>query len=237
MICRLCNQEARLRQSHIIPEFIYKPLYDDKHRFHVLSTLPAKGNARPQKGSRERLLCQRCEGHISKYERYASRVFSGEAGVLSRREGKLIHLEGVDYRQFKLFALSVLWRAGISSLKMFEQVSLGPHEPRLREMIWQENAGSPESYPFVMSPVVFEQQVQTGLIIQPTRTRAEGHYGYRFVFGGIAWIYIVSQHKPLGVFREASLSREGRTTMLISDVRQMAFVMDLVRKLHAAGHV
>jgi hypothetical protein len=33
MKCRLCNSEGRVVSSHIIPEFLYKALYDDKHRF------------------------------------------------------------------------------------------------------------------------------------------------------------------------------------------------------------
>ena len=31
MKCALCKNNAELRNSHIIPELIYKPMYDDKH--------------------------------------------------------------------------------------------------------------------------------------------------------------------------------------------------------------
>lgn len=55
-------------------------------------------------------------------------MLSGHAKITRKREGKLVHLTGLEYSPFKLFALSVLWRAGVSSLKDFEQVSLGPHE-------------------------------------------------------------------------------------------------------------
>lgn len=30
--CALCNQLGPVRDSHIIPEFVYKAVYDDKHR-------------------------------------------------------------------------------------------------------------------------------------------------------------------------------------------------------------
>ena len=42
-ICALCLKPSVLRQSHIISEFLYKPLYDSKHRLNVLSTnIPLK---------------------------------------------------------------------------------------------------------------------------------------------------------------------------------------------------
>ena len=237
MNCRLCQRDTELRNSHIIPEFIYAPLYDEKHRFHVLSYLPAKKNAKEQKGLREPLLCGDCETHINRYERYASLVFSGLAKVTSKREGKLVHLAGLEYASFKLFALSVLWRAGVSSLKFFEQVSLGPHEMRLRRMLRDDDSGPSAVYPFMMSPVVYENVVQTDFIMQPTCTRAEGHLGYRFVFGGVAWIYIVSSHSPPKNFRAATLSEEGSTTMLISDMGNMPFIAEFIKELNAVGKI
>jgi hypothetical protein len=36
--CKLCRLPRQLRKSHIIPEFMYTSMYDDKHRFHVVST-------------------------------------------------------------------------------------------------------------------------------------------------------------------------------------------------------
>lgn len=32
MKCRLCEQNKDLRNSHIMPEFLYKPLYDSNNR-------------------------------------------------------------------------------------------------------------------------------------------------------------------------------------------------------------
>ena len=230
MSCRFCKEEKILRNSHIIPEFIYKPLYDEKHRFNVLSNLGAKRPPKLQKGVRERLLCTDCEGHISQFEQYASHVFSGRAGVTASRQGNFVQLDGLDYRKLKLFALSVLWRAGVSSLGFFGKVSLGVHEPRIRRMILEGDPGLPSDYPFVMSLVVFENIVQTDIIMQPTWTRANGHRGYRFVFGGIAWIYIVSSHSLPIEARTAALSDNGKISMLISDMRNIPFIVEWAKE-------
>lgn len=185
MSCRLCQEDTDLMRSHIIPEFMYKSLYDEKNRFHVLTNHPRKRKLIEQKGIREKLLCQNCKTHISQWERYASLVFSGRANVVSKNEGKLIHISGIKYTPFKLFALSVLWRAGVSSLKDFEQVSLGPHAEKIRMMLQDGNPGPPSVYPFIISPVVHEKEVVRDFIMQPTWAKLENHRVYRFVFGGL----------------------------------------------------
>jgi hypothetical protein len=37
--CALCRQERPLRKSHVIPEFMFGPLYDEKHRFYGISNI------------------------------------------------------------------------------------------------------------------------------------------------------------------------------------------------------
>ncbi len=236
--CRLCQKEKELRYSHVIPEFIYAPLYDEnKHQFHMLSSLKARGPVKLQKGLREYLLCSECETELSKNERYVSLIFSGQLTVSSTRNGKLVFLEGLDYTKFRLFGLSVLWRASVSSLDFFSQVQLGPHEEMFREMIRNGDPGRPDKYPFVLAPVVNDGELQTDLIMQPTWTRADGHHGYRFVFGGIAWVFLVSSHKPPKNIAEAAVSKEGRTVMLISEIGNMPFITEFARELANRGNL
>jgi len=235
MICKLCRKDRPLKNSHIIPEFIYGPLYDEKHRFHVISTMKTTKNAKLQKGIREKLLCGMCESKLSEYERYVSLVFSGAEPTKAIRSGNLVKLEELDYIKFKLFSLSVLWRAAVSSLPFFSPVRLGPHEELLRRMVHENNPGTHEQYPFMMALVTHEDVVQTDLIIQPSWSRMEGHYSYRFVFGGIAWVYLVSSHKPPSIISHATLSESGVTTMLVSEVSNMPFIVDFAKELKLSG--
>jgi hypothetical protein len=81
-----------------------------------------------QKGFRERLLCQQCETLLSRWESYAKEViFDTEAQFVSMH-GNHIRLGNIDYHRFKLYLLSLIWRMGLSSLKMFKAVSLGLNE-------------------------------------------------------------------------------------------------------------
>ena len=76
-ICKLCNLEKELRNSHIIPEFMYQNLYDHQpKRFYSLNVNVDEENKSSnrieQKGIREYLVCNDCEGILSKYENYAA---------------------------------------------------------------------------------------------------------------------------------------------------------------------
>ena len=158
--CALCHRRQKLRDSHIIPEFLYTSLYDDKHRFHEMSVIPEQNNSLHQKGVREPLLCAECEGLFSEWERYASLVLKGGVELSYRREGSLIYIGGLDYAKFRLFQLSVLWRAGVSSLPFFDAVGLGKHAEILRQLLLRGDPGRPFRYGCLMFGIKVEDEAR-----------------------------------------------------------------------------
>src|SRR5688572_9488357 len=75
--CKLCQRDADLRQSHIIPEFCYAQTYDQvgSGRARMLSSDTSRTKLL-QKGLRDRLLCDVCEGHLNdEYEKPFHRVW------------------------------------------------------------------------------------------------------------------------------------------------------------------
>ena len=235
MTCRLCKKEAPLRNSHIIPEFLYSSLYDEKHRFHKISIDKNQKDTLPQKGIREFLLCSKCEQNLSKYERYASLILNGGIVLTVRHEGRLIFLEGIEYKNFKIFALSILWRASVSSLDLFGQVTLGFHEEILRKMVLNGEPGEAHEYPFILSPILHEGEVLEALIVQPTKARLSDHRVYRFVFGGLAWMFVVSSHRVPSVVTSASISNSGMLTMLPWELADMKFITHIAQELSQQG--
>lgn len=203
---------------------MYSPLYDDKHRFHVLSSKSPSRSRREQKGLRETLLCADCEVQLSKHERYVGRLFCGAIRVRSKRQGNLVKIQGLDYFHFRLFGLSVLWRAGVSKQTFFEEVRLGCHEERLRKLVADDDPGHPEQYGFFLAPIVADERDVKDLMVQPTHSRLGGQLCYRFVFGGLIWVFVVSSHRPPREFRPAFLNREGNMLMLVSELRDLAFI-------------
>lgn len=191
--CRLCLKARPLCDSHIIPEWLYSPLYDEIHRYRVLRTDQSGRNTFAQKGIREAMLCQPCETDLSVYEGYARGVLmrGPEIEILKTKRG--IEVSGLDYVRFKLFQLSVLLRAGVSHDPFFSMVDLGDHSETLRKMLRASDPGRAVDYGCILVTVIAEKQLLTDLITQPLAVVGNGSPMVRFIFGGLAWLFVLGR--------------------------------------------
>lgn len=235
--CALCKREAELRRSHIIPEFLYKAMYDDKHRFHVLSSVPDLQDSMEQKGLRERLLCDACEGLLSKLERYARGVLAGGEPLDWSRDGSAVHVSRIDYTRFKLFQLSILWRAGVSKLPIFKEVQLGPHEPMLREMLLVGDAGDEATYPCVTFGLVDDTGKRMDMMVPPKKLRVESHWVYRFIIGGFMWVFFVTTRQPAGKYKIGFLQKSGKLSFVIKNILEAKFMRNFGEARARLGRV
>jgi len=235
MRCALCLQESELQRSHVIPEFLYRSLYDDKHRLQVLSTLGDRGNWLEQKGLREPLLCSPCEQKLSGWERYASLVLQGGLPLTIRREGKIIFVAGLDYLKFRLFQLSILWRASVSKLAFFRRVRLGPHEEVLRHWLNTGEGGDPQMYGCLMFGINLSGSAFTQVIMQPVASRVNGVRSYRFMFGGFVWAYLVSSQSLGGAFAACTLKPDGSALFMVQPAQSMQDLASFSKELSRLG--
>jgi hypothetical protein len=227
--CALCQAEGTLRHSHIIPEFLYAPIYDEKHRMLLLET-DERYPSFEQKGIREPLLCPTCETKLSKWETYARGVLVGGVPVDVRRDGGVTWVEGIDYERFKLFQLSVLWRAGASRHVFFGKVRLAAHEERLRQMLLADDPGEPWHYCCLMTGIEHDGKL-VQMVVQPTPFRIMGAPGLRFVFGGFFWTYRTASHRPAGqLLLEPCLQKSGRLGLTFEKLEDAGFYKDFVRR-------
>lgn len=217
MKCRLCSLNKELQNSHIIPEFLYKPLYDDKHRAQQLLKIGGQQQGykrrKPlQKGLREKLLCFDCEQLLNdRYEKYFKRRWFDEKALPRELDAdRSIRLSGLDYGKFKLFHLSVLFRASVSSLPEFEQINLGPHEEFLRDILINGLPGPDRKYAVLCHALTKgSHEIQFGLITNPFKMRQpSGHTSYGFCFGGCVWYYIVDS-REVATFSSFMLTSKG----------------------------
>jgi hypothetical protein len=234
MRCRLCNEERELADSHIISEFLYKPTYREKHRAKQIE-LPACKTRHIQKGHREELLCFECEQRFSKYERYFSQIWYGnQAKRPSAVHPPGVAIQGLDYARFKLFHLSVLWRAAISSRDEYQAVRLGIHERRIADLLLRGDPSSDDQYPIGAFALVDRNtdKCLEGLIVSPVVRKSEGQTTYIFVFGGCAWLYGVSSHWVRWFPR--SLREDGTLTVPSMPFDEFPVMADLMGMLGKA---
>lgn len=225
--CRLCLIDTPLAQSHIIPEFIFSRMYDKKHRYLELFDVNAGRIRLGQKGYRERLLCPKCESKVNRYEQHSRRLFVDDLPRRESPKSRRICIKNLDYRLFKLFLLSVLWRASISSLPMFEYVKLGPHEEKIRLILESENPGAPRNYPCLVFPLLFDGEHFKGYMVTPTFAKVEGHKCYRFVFGGFVFMFFVSSHSLPSKFEKILLTNNIPLFLYPTELSEFAFLRDV----------
>jgi hypothetical protein len=218
-ICALCRNTRQLRQSHIVPEFAYKPIYDEKHRLISFSPLDIDAKRYEQKGLRHRLLCDDCEGYLNtNFEDPFKRYWIDQNPLGRHAEQEAIILDDADYAQFKLFHLSVLWRASVCKLAPFSSVALGPHEEWIRQMLLAKDPGPAWTYPIMCVAIVGDDGVtQRNFFASPLPSRLSGHRGYTFTFCGCQWLYLVSSHRLVDV-EGLTLGDDGRLPVLRKDV-------------------
>lgn len=222
--CRLCLQPGPLCRSHIVPEFVFKPMYDDKHRFFVMSNDPEIPTTHKQKGLTERLLCKRCETHLSKFENYVRKLFYGGITFGGTTEGNVYRMSEIRYTEVKLCFLSILWRMSVSSLPLFGEVRLGPHEEPLRKMILAGEPGPTSRYGFACLAPEIDGKVYSDLVLQPTSVRNSGHHFYRLVIGGLVLIFVVSSHNIDPLIQKFFVQEDGTWLLVKTDISKIDFL-------------
>lgn len=140
-----------------------------------------------------------------------------------------------DYRKFKLFLLSILWRAGVSSLQFFERVQLGKHSEILRRMLLEGNPGAPREYPCILFGLKSPAGAMTDLIMQPERLRFQGHGAYRFVFGGFLWAFVVSSHTLPSLVEQIAVSPDGQLSLMLRPPEEIRPLISFAEKHKQMG--
>ena len=193
-----------------IPEFLWTELYNAKHQIMGINGRGNRGRETLQKGVREPLFCEACEQHFNEYCEKPFRARWIETEPLPNPwEVEDIHWVRFDYASFKLFHLSVLFRASVSTPPDFATVSLGPHEEKLRELLLLRNPGEYWQYPiFGFAVVHHETKRLISMVSQAVQSRVWGQRCYGMIYGGVQWWIGVSSHRNME-FELACLQSDG----------------------------
>jgi len=235
MTCALCGADAVLRDSHIIPEFLHRPVYDSKHR--ALSIGMEAPTRVLQKGLRDRLLCDDCERRLQKSEHYFARLWYKDRCIPEMKDDLPLYfdLRGLDYRLFKLFVLSVVWRAGVSQRPEFAQVSLGPHGEPIRRMLLDGDAGTAREYPIIGGLIVGPDGAPwDDVLMAPMRIRVARHNAVRMVLAGVSWTILTSSH-PAPTLDPLCLQEDGTMVMAVADWESHSDVAGIASVAHAVS--
>jgi hypothetical protein len=216
-ICQFCLHEKVLQKSHIVPEFLYQNIYNTDHQMIGINGQGPLGRAVLQKGLYERLLCEPCEQYFNKhFEKPFYRHWFTSPSLPSNLKIGDIHWITVHYNSFKLFHLSVLFRASVSTLPMFSSVKLGDHETRLRRVLFDKSPGDSTQYPILGCAIVHHETNQcVPIVTRPEVVKIGAARAYGMVYGGVKWWVGISSH-PIKELEKGSLQSDGHMPILVS---------------------
>jgi hypothetical protein len=189
---RLCQKDKKLCESHIVPRFLYDELLNSKHQLMGINGCGKRGWKPTQDGAKEELLCSDCERHINdNFEKPFRKLWIDNFPLLDPWTADDIHWITVNYKSFKLFHLSVLFRASVSSLPIFAAVKLGPREERLRRLLMNNDPGEFWQYPIFGHAVIEHQTKELVRVVTGAQAyRFGGSQCYALIYGGVQWAFL-----------------------------------------------
>lgn len=203
-ICRLCGLEKQLIQAHIFSRNLYKSIREASSSEPPSNQVPRIYSVGTKQKSKQiqsgihdsSILCKECDnGLIGSWDNYGQTFLlspSSPENYLVDNVGKTAayRIDKFDYKQLKLFFMSMLWRAAITNHEFFNQIKLGSWEEKLRNMILAKDSGSENDF----SVVLFKYEGYLSEIMQnPTKQRQDGVNYYRFRFPNYGFLIKVDQ--------------------------------------------
>lgn len=213
--CQFCENQRTLIKAHIIPEGFFRRLDDNGGPNRLLSEedYPQKSRIGPYDPD---ILCEPCDNVVfGKWDHYTQMLL----GKSLKNSSPIIAKDGIigwecadfNYASFKLFFISLLWRASISKNSFFDGINLGPFEAEAKELLKSEDAGDPETFAVFLAK--FDEPLGEA-VLGPYRERIDGINHCTFYLGGyIAHIkvdkrecarlsdFIVDPNKPLRIIK------------------------------------
>lgn len=217
--CKLCGQKRPLCRSHIVPKFAYAPIKNDKNQIYAVGRTVKK----VQSGYFERMLCSDCEKLISGYESRFKKLWMDTIPPDFRyfRTKPLedaISVAMPDYDAFKLFHLSVFWRAAVSNGFRIEPMSFGRYEREIATLVKGGDPGQLGDFPLlgVLSLDKDGRPVPTVSPLARGNGRFEGHHYYMMSYAYCDWTFVVARPGPRWMVDLEAQCRQEKIFLLLT---------------------
>lgn len=140
MKCKLTNTEGKRVKAHIIPKSFYAIDPHETQPTKLMSNTKGQYTKKCPVGIYDdTIVTEEGERIFSNWDDYASDLLLKHKSLFEPlyHNGRIVafQISEYDYTKLKLFFLSVLWRASLSTQHFFRKVNLGRHESAIREAL------------------------------------------------------------------------------------------------------
>lgn len=223
MICSLCREEKPLlKKSHIIPDFMYKGLFGPEHKLIELNIDRPEHRKTRRSGFYEAdLLCRDCDSvRLSGLETYVSAAIYRRGNPKLQEQiwvEKIIGYDGLvseryhnlDYTKVKLFFLSIIWRAHISSLPFFATVTLGMYAEKIRKMLLGNDGGNEDELETCLVKIKPDETMLYRALVDFRKLKNNGNYFYVFNMNNIMYHFNISPYRKESIFEKGLMRKDG----------------------------
>jgi hypothetical protein len=156
MIGRYCETEQRLIKAHIIPAGFFRAIGDPSETLEVYTSKSGAPPKRAPVGVYDRsILCSPCDNIFSPWDKRAQDVLLRSShGHVAIYDGPNLvgwTIQAFDHHRLKLFFLSLLWRASVSTHEFYRRVSVGRFEQELRTTMDASEPGDPTRFSVILA--------------------------------------------------------------------------------------
>lgn len=223
-VCKLTGNPGKPIEAHILPKAFYELRTYSPGSLKLLSNTAGEFPRRTPVGIYDKeIVTADGESILARYDDYAIKVLLNRIDEFRpiQKDGVIggWTLSGVDCNLLKLFALSLLWRAGASTHSAYHKVKLGPHEQKLHDMVLNGSPEHEESYSVVFAR--WFDEIELGpVIMDPFSERYLGVRFYRFYCGRYVIYIKVDQQKTPENFSPVQLSAGKVLTVISRNLKQ-----------------
>lgn len=208
--CPLCSKavEKLHNRSHLLPEWMYKDMYNDRHKL-VNVDIKNEKVKKEQKGLYDEIICSGCESRSQQYDRYASLILTSRSPnsieynsidrIYKEREykgalHKFSHWKNINFLSFQKFIYICVLRTHFSNLKKGKPLLIKKHFQKIKELYLSEQIIDDISYPIISLNYLNKDGFEN-IVVLPFANRKDGHFFIELSGCGYSFLVYVSSHK------------------------------------------
>jgi len=208
---------------------MYSGIFNENHQITLSKYPDFKHVKKVRTGHYDKnILCEKCDNEvIGKYESYGARVLyygkndKNENLFVEPRKShdgvRTIYLKNIDYRKFKLFILSILWKAGISKQEYFEEITLGKHKETLRMALLNNDPLTEKDYQaciLVYNPI---GNLPKEFILNPRKINDNADPSFCFYINGAFYFFTLDKNPPLDIYAKGHIKESNEMEIPLID--------------------
>lgn len=200
MKCKFCGNESKLIKAHIIPASFFRRIQQGEKALEMITNRAGEYTKKAPIGVYDQtIVCRNCESIWQEWDNYAQTLLADEplnGRVRYHNNKKICYVvDNFEYKNLKLFFISMLWRASVSNDPFFSRISLGRFEDVAKQHISNSDPGNAEDFSIMLAK--FDHPLAKSTL-DPHDDKYSGVNFFRFYLASyIAYIKVDDKPTPV----------------------------------------